>query len=69
MRQQVLQKYAPVRRVRSCDHGGGYDQVRVRVRVRVRKWDVHIQCDQHFQLSVFEILVLFSFDLVFGPVE
>ena len=38
-------------------------------RVRVRKWDVHIHCDQHFQFSVFEILVLFSFDLVFGPVE
>ena len=35
----------------------------------VRKWDVHIHCDQHFQFSVFEILVLFSFDLVFGPVE
>ena len=31
--------------------------------------DVHIQCDQHFQFGVFEILVLFSFDLVFGPVE
>ena len=42
---------------------------RVRVRVRVRKWDVHIHCGQHFQFSVFEILVLFSFDLVFGPVE
>ena len=35
----------------------------------VSKWDVHIHCDQHFQFSVFEILVLFSFDLVFGPVE
>ena len=40
-----------------------------RAQVRVRKWDVHIHCDQHFQFSVFEILVLFSFDLVFGPVE
>ena len=38
-------------------------------RARVRKWDMHIHCDQHFQFSVFEILVLFSFDLVFGPVE
>ena len=44
-------------------------RVRLRIRVRVRKWDVHIHCDQHFQFSVFEILVLFSFDLVFGPVE
>jgi len=36
---------------------------------RVRKWDMHIHCDQYFQFRVFEILVVSSFDLVFGPVE
>ena len=44
-------------------------EYREEVRVRVRKWDVHIHCDQHFQFSVFEILVRFSFDLVLGPME
>ena len=33
-------------------------RVMARVMARVMKWDVHVQCNQHFQSGMFEICIV-----------